>query len=176
MKYYLKFDDNNNIKEIIPEKECNQPDTEIYKVGAYEAPSGFDPNQDMCKLDNGVVRYLTPQEIQEFVNENERQMMLDMNINLLNSMCEQRILKKYSRDDQRNIDRDALHLKALEAIDSARLKPEEVEWLKTHKEMSNYINNKLKIARELKAKIKTMSYEQLKEFDPQDDSNFKGLE
>ena len=79
-------------------------------------------------------------------------------------------MKKYSRDDQRNIDRDALHLKALEAIDKKRLNENESELLVTHKEMSDYINNQLKIARQFKKKIQKMSFDELQAFDPSDDS------
>ena len=172
--YLIGFDKDTGFQNYWCEKG-NETSDELYGffkgtkslgVGLYVAPDGFNPG-DKCiiNLKTEEIHIACTQEINLIEEEKRKQFLMTQHILLVNKICENNILKKYSRDDQRNIDRDALHLKALEAIDSARLKEEEVEWLKTHKEMSNYINNELRIARELKAKIKTMSYEELKEFD-----------
>ena len=172
-KFLVGFDKNTGFQNYWCEKG-NETKDESYGffkgakslgVGLYVPPDSFNPG-DTCiiNLETEEIHIATQQEINLIEEKEKKESLITKHISLANKICEDNILKKYSRDDQRNIDRDALHLKALEAIDSARLKAEEVEWLKTHKEMSNYINNELKVARELKAKIKTMSYEQLKEF------------
>ena len=138
------------------------------KTPYYTAPEGVEVGT-RCKIVDGVaVADPIPQEELDAMNRKVMyDILLEMKIDETNSICEDKILKKYSRDKQRNIDRDALHLKALEAIDSNRLTPDEITWLETHKEMSRYINEQLKIARNLKTKIKALSFEELESFDIQ---------
>ena len=150
------------------EGKCFWSDTDYTiqdQIPYYPAPEGVEIGT-RCKIIDGVaVADPIPQnEIDEANKKVRKEVLTKIKIEKANKICEKKILEKYSRDKQRNIDRDALHLKALEAIDATRLKPDEIEWLKTHKEMSRYINEQLGIARTLKSKIKTLSLEELESF------------
>lgn len=161
-RYFVFFEDG----------ECRWSDTddsEWDKTPYYPAPEGVEVGT-RCKLVDGqaVADPLPQDELNKIREQQEKEFLITRHISLVNKICENNILPKYSRDDQRNIDRNALHLKALEAIDKARLNENEKALLITHKEMNDYINNKLKICRELKKKIKGMSLEELKAFNPKE--------
>lgn len=133
----------------------------------YPAPTNIAPGTQ-CKLVDNKIVVMPQNEVDERVRKGQKEFLITRHISLVNKICENNILPKYSRDDQRNIDRNALHLKALEAIDKERLSKNEEKLLITHKEMNDYINNQLKICRELKDKIKGMSLDELKAFNPRE--------
>jgi hypothetical protein len=69
---------------------------------------------------------------------------------IIKEKAEELILEKYSRDDQRNIDRECLHLKAVEGIDPKRLSEDEKRKLQVHKDMGAYIESILEKCKKLK--------------------------
>lgn len=142
----------------------------------YPAPEGVEVGT-RCKLVDGqaVADPLPQDELDKILEQQEKEFLITRHTSFVNKICENNILQKYSRDDQRNIDRDALPLKALEGIFPARLKEREVVLIKDHEQMSNYINNELKICRELKDKIKEMDINGLKKFDPKDPVHWENI-
>lgn len=69
---------------------------------------------------------------------------------IIKEKAEELILQKYSRDEQRNIDRECLHLKAVEGIDPKRLSEDEKKKLQIHKDMGAYIESILEKCEKLK--------------------------
>ncbi len=78
----------------------------------------------------------------------------------INKRCESAILAEYSRDDQRNIDREALPLVGL-AISGNDLTEEQENVLNKHKQMRELINQSLQVARDRKAEVETATQQQL---------------
>lgn len=135
-------------------------------VGLYQAPDWFVPS-DTCVIDfmTEEINVINEEELKKIQEKTKRNFFIETKRRQINNICESRILEKYSRDDQRNIDRDALPLKALQTIAPSRLKDTEEKILSNHIQMSVDINKELSIARRLKEKLYTLSLEELKSFD-----------
>lgn len=76
--------------------------------------------------------------------------------------CEMNILEKYSRDDQRNIDREALPLIGL-GLSGNTLDAKDQELIKTHKVMRDHINACIAKCDHLKLKARNATQEELEE-------------
>ena len=74
--------------------------------------------------------------------------------------CEKKILEKYSRDNQRNIDREALPLIGL-ALYGNGLSKDEQALIDGHKQMRDHINGCLAKCEEMKTKITSASQKEL---------------
>ena len=75
---------------------------------------------------------------------------------IIKRKAEELIIQKYTRDDQKNIDRECLHLKAVEGIDPKRLTENEKQKLQLHKDMGYYIESILQKCEKLKIEAKKM--------------------
>jgi hypothetical protein len=77
-------------------------------------------------------------------------------LDIVKKKAESKILERYSRDDQRNIDRECLHLKAVEGIDPSRLSAKEKKLLNSHNEMGAHISKILNKCNDLKEQVKIL--------------------
>jgi hypothetical protein len=82
----------------------------------------------------------------------------------INKNCESLILAGYSRDRQRNIDREALPLVGA-VLTGTELSAEQKKYLQEHREMRDYINGHRRSARSQKEYINRASQEELEELE-----------
>ena len=83
----------------------------------------------------------------------------------LKAAFKEMIYSNYSSEKQKNIDREALALKAIQSIDASRLTEAEREKLARHDEMNAWINEKREEYRTTKESLQSMSIEELLNFD-----------
>ena len=83
----------------------------------------------------------------------------------LKAAFKEMIYSNYSSEKQKNIDREALALKAIQSIDASRLTETEREKLARHDEMNAWINEKRELYRATKDSLQSMSIEELLNFD-----------